>query len=727
MASDTTQPSTVVDLKDDSGSDGRYLPVVEWLASEFSQPYSKAAVLAAVPDGFERKDGTVLARALQEVGLKSSLVVRDLREVDPIVLPCVLFLKSGQPIILTGFANGRKHARIIDLSKGEFEEEILTRKLRREVQKSLLLVTEQASATAQRLGPETRAMASDKSHWLWKPLRDNWSAWAQIVVAALGINLFGLALPIFVMNVYDRVIPNLAFVTLWTLAIGVLIALVLDMILRTVRVNVLELASRRIDLVIASKLFRQAMRVKLLSRSGGAAGMANHIRDFEMVRDFFVSSSFVAMIDLAFIGIFVTVLWVIVGPIAIVPLLAVPIVVLLAFFAQIPIGRTVKQSQQLSTKRHIVLVESLLGIETIKSVNGEPTMQREWENAIAASARINGKTRFWSNFATSGTQLIQQGVSVVIIFWGVFLVSEGAITVGGLIAANILAGRVLQPLGNISQTLIRAQLALKAMAAISDHMQLPVEGGDTVVSDLRVKKGEVSLKGVTFTYPGAPEPALKDVSFDIKEGETVALLGRVGSGKTTLGKLLCGLVEAESGLVLVDGYELAQFERAELRDGIGYLPQDPELFTGTIRENLLLGQARATDEDLNRALYFAGMDTFIQENPEGLNQFVGEKGNRLSGGQRQAVAIARLLLRRPKLLFLDEPTNAMDSQTETTVISRLNELKKEGVGMILSTHRNSLAAIADRTIIIDKGVKILDGTSTDVMTLLKKNAAKKGG
>ena len=290
-----------------------------------------------------------------------------------------------------------------------------------------------------------------------------------------------------------------------------------------------------------------------------------------------------------------------------------------------------------------------------------------------------------------------------------------------------MAGRVLQPLGNISQTLIRGQLALKAMSAISDHMKLPVEGGDTVVSDLRVKKGEVSLKNITFTYPGAPEPALKDVSFDIKQGETVALLGRVGSGKTTLGKLLCGLVEAESGLVLVDDHELAQFERAELRDGIGYLPQDPELFTGTIRENLLLGQARATDEDLNRALYFAGMDTFIQENPEGLNQFVGEKGNRLSGGQRQAVAIARLLLRRPKLLFLDEPTNAMDSQTETTVISRLNELKNEGVGMILSTHRNSLAAIADRTIIIDKGSKILDGASTDVMTLLKKNAAKSTG
>lgn len=707
--------------------DGRYLPVVEWLAAEFSQTFSKSAVLAAVPDDFDRNDGTILARALQEVGLQSSLVVRDIRELDPVVFPCVLFRKDGQPLILTGFANGRKYSRIVDLSKGNYEEEVPTRTLRRQVQKSLLFVTQQTNATSQRLAPETRNMVSDKSHWLWKPLRDNWSAWAQILVAALGINLFGLALPIFVMNVYDRVIPNLAFVTLWTLAIGVLIALSLDMILRTVRVNVLELASRRIDLLIASKLFRQAMRVKLLSRAGGAAGMANHIRDFEMVRDFFVSSSFVAVIDLLFIGIFVAVLWLIVGPIAVVPLLAVPIVILLAFLAQIPIGRTVKQSQQLSTKRHIVLVESLLGIETIKSVNGEPVMQKEWENAIAASARINGKTRFWSNFAMSGTQLIQQAVSVIIIVWGVFLVSEGAITVGGLIAANILAGRVLQPLGNISQTLIRAQLALKAMAAISDHMKLPVEGGDQVVSDLRVREGAVSLKGVTFTYPGAPQAALTDMSLDIKAGETVALLGRVGSGKTTLGKLLVGLVEAEKGLVLVDGHELAQYERAELRDGIGYLPQDPELFTGTIRENLLLGQMRATDDDLNRALYFAGMDTFIQENPEGLNQFVGEKGNRLSGGQRQAVAIARLLIRRPKLMFLDEPTNAMDSQTETLVIGRLNELRSEGVGMILSTHRNSLAAIAERTIIIDKGVKVLDGKSNDVMKMLKERAAQKGG
>lgn len=708
-----------------AASEKRYMPVLKWLAVHFLQPFSEKVVAAGLPDDFEKHSRDILPRALSAIGLKSAFAFRNLHDLDPVVFPCIVFKKSsGDPVLLLGFSDGKKLARTIDLEKGNFEEEVSTRKLKQIIDKNILLVTTQSDVTARRLSPETRNFVQSSRHWLWGPMKDNWSAWLQIFVAALGINLFGLALPIFVMNVYDRVIPNLAFVTLWTLATGVVIAMALDLILKTIRTNVLEMTGRRVDLKVASLLFSQAMSVKLLARPGGAAGMANHIRDFEAVRDFFTSSSFVAAIDLMFIGLFIAVLWIIVGPIAVVPLLALPAVIVLALVAQIPIGRSVGDAQQMATKRHIVLVESLLGIETIKSLNSEPVMQREWENAIAASARINGKTKFWSNIAISGTALIQQGVSVVIIVWGVFLVSEGTITIGGLIAANILAGRVLAPLGNITQTLIRAQHTLKSYAAISQVMALPNERGHTIKSELTITRGTLSFKDVSFTYPEMSVPSLSTFNFDIKAGETVALLGRVGSGKTTLGRLCTGLIDADSGLILVDGYEINQFERTELREGIGYLPQDPELFTGTIRENLLLGQSSATDAELNRALYYSGMDHFINENPEGLNQFVGEKGNRLSGGQRQAIALARLLIRQPKVLFLDEPTNAMDNQTEGIVISRLRELSREGIGMILSTHRLSLAEIAGRFVVIDKGLKILDGPKMDVMTALKKNAAR---
>ncbi|MEL6747710.1 MAG: ATP-binding cassette domain-containing protein, partial [Pseudomonadota bacterium] len=652
----------------EGGDQGRFWPLVDTLARHFGRNYSRAAVERGLPDDVTRDEAIALPRALSAVGLRSDWVQRDLREIDPIVLPCVLFGKAKSPfgvgpVLLMGLKDGL--ATLVDPREPDTSTEVPVRKLRRQVDKRVLYVTASEDRTAERLAPESRVEA--KGHWLWGAVRGNAGAWAQIIVAAFAINILALAVPIFVMNVYDRVIPNLAFVTLWTLAGGVAIALGLDLVLKLIRTAVLEGTSRRIDVQVASRLFGHAMDLKLTQRPGGAAGIASQIRDFDAVRDFFTSSSFIALIDLLFIGVFVFVLWTIVGPIAVVPLAAVPVVILLGLIAQVPIARAVDKAQALSAKRHTVLVEALSGIETVKAVVAEPVMQREWENAVAATARINGRTRFWGGFAASGTMLVQQAVSILIILWGVYLVSDGQITVGGLIAANILAGRVLAPLGSITQTLVRASTAVKSYSAINALAKLPVEGAGEARSALPVRKGALSFRKVSVSYPGAPVPALNDIDLDIAAGETVALLGRVGSGKSTFGRLACGMLEADQGIILVDGQEIGQYERADLRDGIGYLPQDPDLFTGSIRENLLLGRTRASDEALNRALYFAGMDHFISENPEGLDQFVGERGNRLSGGQRQAIGLARLLLREPKMLFLDEPTNAMDSVTEAIV------------------------------------------------------------
>jgi ATP-binding cassette subfamily C protein LapB len=499
----------------------------------------------------------------------------------------------------------------------------------------------------------------------------------------------------------------------------------LDLILRILRNGMLETIGKRVDVKAATQIFRQAMNIRVLDRPGGAAGITNTIRDFEMVREFFASSTFVSLIDLMFIGIFIAVLFAIVGPLAWVPLIAVPVVIVMALIAQIPIGRTVEKAQALATKRHVVLVESLFGIETIKSLNAEPVMQREWEKAVAQSALISGRTRFWSNFATTGTMVTQQAVSVGIIVWGVFLVADAQITMGGLIAANILAGRVLAPLGNIAQTLFRAQHAIKAMQALSTFMKLPVENSDVVENSLRVTKGAIEFKDVSFSYPDAPVASLSGLNLRIEPGETVALLGRVGSGKSTLGKLFNGLLRPQSGLILIDGQEIGQYDPAELREGVAYLTQDTDLFTGTIRENLLIGRPNATDDQINRALYFAGMDVFISENPQGLQQFIGEKGNRLSGGQRQGLAIARLVLRNPRLAFLDEPTSAMDQQMEGIITTRLGELAREGMGLVLCTHRQSLANIATRIVVMEKGQKVLDGPRADVAAQLQQIAAAK--
>lgn len=708
-------------------STNSYIRLAELLARHHRQPFATAAVERNLPAGYDQMGRHVLPRVLEGVGLRSQFVLRKLIDIDEIVLPCIIFdKKRDQPLLLIKLDKANKKATFIDLQEGAFTQEAKLRPLQRRIAQEVLFVTTDAEVTISRMDEANIAPDTVRKHWFWKPVRENKAAWFQILMAALGINIFGLALPIFVMNVYDRVIPNLALVTMWTLAIGVGIALLLDLILKIIRTNVLELAGRRIDMKVAASLFQHAMNVRLLERRGGAAGIANQIREFESVREFFTSSSFIAVIDMLFVGIFVFVLWVIVGPIAIVPLLAVPLVIAIALLAQIPIGRSVEKAQALSSKRYMVLIESLLGIETIKSLNGEPVMQREWENAVAASTQISGKTRFWSNFAISSTALIQQLVSVFILLWGVYLVTAGKISVGGLIAANILAGRVLAPLGNICQTLIRAQQAFKSMSTLSDYMKLPVEAGNDIRGELKVRDGAIEFQSVSFTYPDAKVPALNNVSLKLEPGESIGILGRVGSGKTTFGKMTVGLIAPTSGLILVDGYELQQYDPAVLREGIGYLPQDPELFTGTIRENLMLGKVHASEEDINRALYFAGMDYFIAENPEGLNQFVGEKGNRLSGGQRQAIALARLLLRKPKALFLDEPTNAMDTATEAIVIRRLKELQDDGVAMMISTHRHSLASIVKKLVVLDNGKLVANGPTQVILDKLAGKVTNRG-
>lgn len=696
------------------------LAIVAWFARAKDQTFNAAAVEGRLPQGADLTRPDVLARALELVSLRSRFVLKDIRRLDPIVFPCVVFQKDGPPLVLTAIDG--KTATIVDPSAAEMHRDIRLKDLRRKLKPGVLLVTQAEDTVNRRLDPAS-AVTKD-THWFWGAVRANWGAWSQIIVAAFCMNLLALALPLFVMNVYDRVIPNLAFVTLWTLALGVAIALAFDLLLRSARVSIIERIGRRVDLKVASSLFAHAMNVKLLTRPGGAASMANTIRDFDIVRDFFASTTVVSLIDLMFIGIFLGALYMIVGPIALVPLLAVPLVMILAFVAQIPMGRAAEQAQRIATKRHVVLVESLVGVESIKSLNAEPVVQREWETAVAAASRVNSRTKTWSSIASNGTMLIQQGVSVIIIVWGVFLVAEGQISVGGLIAANILAGRVLAPLGTIAQTIFRAQHAMKALGNLDKFMQLPTERGPTVTSDLRAGPGQLEFRKVTYTYPGTPNPVLREVSFTVKPGETVGILGRVGSGKTTMGKIATALIEPQSGQVLLDDIASTQYDPSELRRAVGYLPQSPDLFTGTLRENLTIGAAEASDDAIHKALYYAAMDDFVASLPDGIETFLGEQGNRLSGGQKQGVALARLLLRRPRLLFLDEPTSAMDHRMEAQVAERLNALAETGMGMILCTHRMSLANIVGRLMVIDQGKVMLDGPRADVLAKLSANTPK---
>ena len=692
------------------------MAAVAFLASHHSRPFSRKAVLARLPAGNSDDDVQLAIRMLDAVGLKAQAVKRTVRQVDDGSLPVVVF-RNGTPLVLIGLSKKEGKAELIDPVSKQVSDEHLTA-LEKSTGPDILLVAPKEAITASRLSPQAKDIDHDQQHWLWSELRSHKGAWAQVALAALGVNLAGLALPIFVMNVFDRVIPNLAFVTLTTLTVGVCLALALDLVLRLLRSAIIQRVSRRTDLAVASQLFSIALRQRMLARQGGAAAAITNLRDFETLRDFFTSSTLVSLIDLFFIGIFLFVLSLIVGPLAWIPIAAIPVLLILAVLAQVPISRAARQTQQMNIKRNVVLIETMAGLETIKSVGAEPVVQREWENAVAASSRVAAKTRNWANFTSSSTVLVQQLVSAGIICWGVFLVSDGVVSLGALVAANILAGRILSPLAGITQTIFRANFALWSLKSINAFVETELEQHSTLRSSLQVMNARVRLEEISFSYPDAQVAALHDVSLEFEPGQTTALLGRIGSGKSTLGKLINGTYVPSQGTILVDGYEIAQYEPAELRRAVGYLPQDPVLFTGTIRENITLGMPDASDEEIRLALYHSGIDSFVGQLPEGLNFFIGEKGERLSGGQRQALSLARLLLRRPKFLFLDEPTNAMDHQTEMLVIERLKELQAKGIGMVLSTHRMSLAAIADRFVVLEKGHVAMNGPREVVMERL---------
>ncbi|MEM8729898.1 MAG: type I secretion system permease/ATPase [Pseudomonadota bacterium] len=693
--------------------------LVAWFAARYGMAFSPAAVLSRLPGGTDLGTTDGLGQALSAVSLKSQSVETRLNRLDPAVCPFIASGRSGQFFVVIGFGPRRRTAQIYDPGLDETRE-VTWRELQRMRAGPLLLVTpEDESRRHAAAGPEARAPGSARQ-WFWGPVRQTWPIWIQVILASLLINLLALALPLFVMTVYDRVIPTLSFVSLWTLAGGVCIAIGLDLLLRLVRTSMLEAINRRVDMQVAARLFRQALDIRMLDRTGGAAGLASRIREYEAVREFFASSSFVSFIDLIFVGIFVAVLFAIVGVLAWIPVAAIGLVLVLALLAQMPISRSAATAVNVAAERNIVLVESLSGIESLKTLNAEPVMQREWQNAVAASTRINGRTRFWSNVTTSTTIMVQQLVSVGTIFWGVFLIANGSITIGGLIAANILAGRALAPLSMIAQTVFRAQYARKSIQALDGVMSTPTERAGAVRSHLQVSMGALALSNVSFTYPGANVPAVRDVSLEIAASERVALLGRVGSGKSTLGKMIVGLLPSDSGTILVDHFGITHFDPAELREGVGYLPQSPQFFTGTLKDNLLIGQPDAAQADIEMALHVSGLADFVSKLPEGLDHFIGEQGRSLSGGQAQALALARLIIRKPRLLFLDEPTNAMDQEMEANVAARLRSDFDPTATLILCTHRNTLAEVAERFIILDAGRKVMDGPRETVIQRLSK-------
>lgn len=699
--------------------DDPLLACLEHIALRLGLPFSARMATAGLPlrDGHLTVD--MFPRAAERAGLSARLVRRKVGSVPSMIAPFVVLFENGDAaVVVEKQARGRR-AKVVFPSVSQKPRSISLRQLDREASGYVLYVAAAAGEDTEAEDPRRPR----RGHWLWSTVWRFWPSWAQVFLAALVINLLGLAIPLFVMNVYDRVIPNLAYSTLWALTAGVLLALLFDLVLKQLRAVVLDATGRRVDMAVSARLFEQALSIRMADRVGSAGTLASRVREFEAVRDFFTSSSIVAATDFLFIGIFIAVLWSIVGEIAWIPALAVPVVVVLTIVAQAPLMRALETSQTQSARRHSVLIESLVGIETVKAVSAEGFLQRRWEDAAAAGARAQSGARFWSSFIVNITGLVQQLVSVAVVAWGVFFVAEGRITIGGLIAANILAGRLLAPLGNIAQTLARAQAAFASVRALSGLMRR--EGETGIRGTKTVEAGAIRFADVSFTYPGASQPSLAGVSFTIAPGERVGLVGRIGSGKTTIGRLLAGLYSPDAGSIRIDGADIAQFAAADLRAGIGFLSQEPELFAGSVRDNIILGRPLATEGEIAEAVGLAGVDSFTDAHPLGLQMQVGERGRNLSGGQRQAVALARILLRRPKVLFLDETSGAMDTAFETALMRRLAGYRKGELSLLVCSHRNTFLGLVDRLLVLEGGRVVADGTKEDVLAAMNRRVSAK--
>ncbi len=709
-------------LEDASGvRDDALLACLGYIAQSLGKPVSYRAALHGLPLNDGRLTPGLVPRAAQRLGLLAKLVQRSISKVPALVAPFIVLFDSGDACVVIRRTALRRLVVVFPLVSDK-PRTISQSRLQKDASGYLFYVTAEATEEDAKSG---RNQAKPKrGHWLWSAVSHFWPSWIQIVFAALVLNCLGLAFPLFVMNVYDRVIPNLAIPTLIALGTGVVIAIGFDFLLKQLRAVVLDRTGRRVDMKVASDIFEHALGISMTEQTGSAGAIANQIREFESVRDFFTSSAIIAVTDLLFIGIFITVLWLIAGPIALVPLLAVPIVLLVTLLVQVPLSKSVRDTQMQASRRHSILVESLIGVETIKTVSAEGVMQRRWENAVAATARANTTMKFWSSMAIYFTATVQQSVGVVIIFWGVFLVADGALTVGGLIAANILSGRVLAPLGNIAQTFARAQQAFVAMRGLTQFMALARERPDTLSSGRLIKEGTIEFRDVGFAYPGAGSDTLSSLNFKIAAGERVGIIGRVGSGKTTVGKLICGLYPASSGTLLIDGVDAQHYETADLRAEVGFVSQDPELFAGTIRDNIVLGKPTAREDEIAEVVELSGVDGFTATHPNGLSLTIGERGQGLSGGQKQAVALARMLLRRPKVLFLDEPSSAMDTATETTLIEKLKSHVDDDSTLIVCTHRGTFLEVVDRLLVIENGQLVADGPKDRVLEALRSKSLR---
>ena len=688
-----------------------------YLAAYHGRAVSREALLGGLPIVDGRLSVALYDRAARRAGLDTEAIKRDILDIPALVLPAVLIMKNGTALILVGIDNANESVKVVDpLAKPD------TRQVR-DISAVAADYTGYAFLVRAAMEADARTVAAGnlpRNHWFWSVVKTHWRSYGHIALAAFLINMIALATPLFIMSVYDRVVPNGAIPSLIALSIGMVLAIIFDFIFRMVRSRMIDVTGKTVDVVLAANIFEHVMSVKMAQRPTSVGIVANQMRDFDSVREFFTSGGVVSATDLVFAVLFISVLYTIAGPLAFIPLLMLPVMVVVGLAMQRPLDRAMRRLQAESSARHGVLVESLAGLETVRATGAEARMQTVWERSVAATARSGEAVQFWASLALTSTNAAQQITSLLLIVIGVFLILDGHLTIGALVAANMLAGRVLAPISGITSVITRGTQTLSALKSIDRIMSLERERSpQRAYVSRKIQEGRIAFENVSFAYPNAPDKALDKVSFKIDGGERIGIIGRVGSGKTTVGRLLLGFYEAQEGRILVDGIDSRQYDPSDLRTGIGFSMQDTDLFFGKLRDNIALGKPEATDEEVIAAARLSGVESFIAGHPMGYDMPISEGGRSLSGGQKQAIGLARVLIRKPQILFLDEPTAHFDVRSEGEFLERLKAIRTDRMTIIISTHRLSLLSMVDRLLLFDHGRLVADGPRDKVLALLQ--------
>ncbi len=664
---------------------------------------------------------SLVPRAAQRAGLTTRTVTRDARGLKDDLLPALLLLDQNEAWVLVGWNDDKSVARVIDPELGEAVIDVPLKRLKERYAGRAIYVRPEFRMDAR----APRVSKESKGHWFWRVIRENRPLYRDVLIAAVMINLFALAMPLFVLNVYDRVVPNHATETLFMFAAGVVIVLIADLILRTMRSHFVDKAAMRADVKLSSHIMERVLGLRMENRPASVGSFASNIGAFESVRSFISSATIIAFVDLPFALMFIAIIALIAWPLAIPVAIGALLLLLYATAIHRKLHALAEESYRVAAQRNSTLVESLTGAETLKALGAEGRVQATWERATTHLARTNAQNRLLTASVTHTAMWAQHTVGVAIIVLGVFLLMEGELSMGGLIAAYLISSRAMAPISQTAGLLMQYHQASTALGSLNDIMALPVERpADSHFLSRDRFEGAIEFRNVSFAYPESATPALQGVSLKIEPGEHVAVLGRVGSGKSTLAKLIMGLYQPSSGAVLVDGIDVRQLDPAELRRSLGYVGQEVTLFYGSLRENLVAADPLASDEAIRKAIAISGIEDLINTHPEGVDLQVGERGGRLSGGQKQSVGVARAVLHEPSMLLMDEPTSSMDNSTEQGMKRRLAEFT-QGRTTVIVTHRTSLLELVDRIIVLDQGRVVADGPKEQVIQALREGRVGK--